>query len=145
MNWENLVTTIIGLLGALGGWEGVKYLINRKSNKRIKESEADAEEFHVYKERLEEQRLSNAELNKQNYALIKACESKEEIIADKTAKIRELQEARIEDLQKIAELEKQVLFYKSWHCQREYGRGKENCTRRKPAQNPPLKYEPIKE
>lgn len=150
MNWETLITTIVGLLGVLGGWESIKYLINRKSNKRINESEADkkeietdSDEFHLYKERIEELRLSNTELNKQNYDLIKACEGKEEIIADKTAKIRELQDARIEDLHKIADLEKQVLFYKNWHCQREYGSGKGDCKRRKPEQNPPLKYEPI--
>jgi len=150
MNWENLLTTIVGLSGVLGGWEGIKYLINRKSNKRITESEADkkeieadTDEFHLYKERLEEQRLSNAELNKQNYELIKACEAKEEIIADKTAKIRALQEARIEDTKRIGELEKEVQYYKGWKCFREYGRGKENCTRRKPAQNPPLKYTPL--
>ncbi len=150
MNWENLLTTVVGLLGVLGGWEGIKYLINRKSNKRINESEADkkeievdTDEFHLYKERIEELRQANAELNKLNYELIKACETKEEIIADKTAKIRELQEARIEDTKQIAELEKQVQYYKSWKCFREYGKNKENCTRRKPAQNPPLKYEPI--
>ncbi len=152
MNWENLITTIVGLLGALGGWEGVKYLINRKSNKRINESEADkkeietdSDEFHLYKERIEELRAANAELNRQNYELIKACEAKEDIIADKTGKIRELQDLRAEDIKRIGELEKRVLFYKSWHCQREYGRGKEDCTRRKPAQNPPLKYTPIEE
>jgi len=152
MNWENLITTVAGLLGVLGGWEGVKYLINRKSNKRINESEADkkeietdSDEFHLYKERIEELRTTNAEVNKQNYELIKACEAKEEIIADKTAKIRELQELRVEDTKRIGELEKEKLFYKSWHCQREFGRGKDNCTRRKPAQNPPLKYTPIEE
>ncbi len=150
MNWENLITTIVGLLGALGGWEAVKYLINRKSNKRISESEADKREieadaakFHLYEERIEELRTTNAELNKQNLGLIKACESKEEIIADKTTQIRKLQDLRVGDIKRIAELEKQVLFYKSWHCQREFGAGKEDCKRRKPAQNPPLKYEPI--
>lgn len=152
MNWNDLLTTVVGLLGVLGGWEGVKYLINRKSNKRINESEADkkeieadSEEFHLYKERIEELRTANAELNKQNYELIKACEDKEKIIADKTSEIRRLNELRVADIKRIGELEKEKLFYKSWHCQREYGRSKEDCTRRKPAQNPPLKYEPIGE
>lgn len=150
MNWNTLFTTMIGLLTTMGGWEAVKYFINRKSNKRISESEADkkeietdSDEFHLYKERIEELRLANMEVNKQNYELIKACEAKEEIIADKTTKIRELNEARIEDQKQIAKLGQQVTFYKNWHCQREYGRRKEDCTRRKPEQNPPLKYEPI--
>lgn len=152
MNWENLLTTIVGLLGALGGWEGIKYIINRKSNKRIndseadkKEIEADAAKFHLYEERIEELRAANAELNKQNYELIKACEEKEKIIADKTSEIRRLNELRVADIKRIGELEKEVQYYEGWKCFREYGRGKENCTRRKPAQNPPLKYEPIKE
>lgn len=148
MDWNNFIA--IGTL--LGGWEAIKYFLNRKSNKRMtkseadkKEIEADSDEFHLYKERIEELRTTNAEVNKQNYELIKACEAKEEIIADKTAKIRELQEARIGDTKRIGELEKEVQYYENWKCFREYGRGKENCTRRKPAQNPPLKYEPIEE
>lgn len=150
MNWENLITTIVGLIGTLGGWEGIKYLINRKSNKRISESEADKKEieadaakFHLYDERIEELRTANAELNKQNLELLKAGARKDDIIEDQKNKIRELQDLRIEDIKRNAELEKEKLFYKSWHCQREYGRSKEDCKRRKPAQNPPLKYEPI--
>lgn len=150
MNWENLITTIVGLLGALGGWEGIKYLINRKSNKRISESEADKREteadaakFHLYDERIEELRLANAELNKQNLELLKAGSRKDDIIEDQKNKIRQLQDARIEDTKRIGKLEKEVQYYDGWKCFREYGRGKEDCKRRKPAQNPPLKYEPI--
>ncbi len=150
MNWENLLTTIVGLLGVLGGWEAVKYLLNRKSNKRISESEADKREieadaakFHLYEERIEELRTTNAELNKQNLELIKTGAKKDEIIEAKNAEIQKSQEKEVAGIKKIAELEKQVLFYKNWHCQREYGRGKNECTRRKPEQNPPLKYEPI--
>jgi len=146
MNWD----TFIAIGSLLGGWEAIKYFINRKSNKRMNESEADkkeieadADEFHLYKERIEELRTTNAEVNKQNYELIKSGAKKDEIIEAKNVEIQGLQELRIDDTKRISELEKQVQFYKSWHCQREYGRGKECCTRRKPAQNPPLKYEPI--
>lgn len=38
--------------------------------------------------------------------------------------------------------EKLAMFYRSWHCEREYGKGKEDCMRRKPAQEPHLKYCP---
>ncbi len=144
------MTTIVGLLGTLGGWEAVKYLVNRKSNKRINESEADKKEieadaakFHLYDERIEELRTANAELNKQNLELIKAGARKDEIIEEKNAEIQELQEKRVEDIKRNAELEKQVQYYENWKCFREYGRGKEDCTRRKPAQNPPLKYKPL--
>lgn len=150
MNWETAIT----LLSALGGWEAIKYIItffvNRKSNKRITESEADKKEieadaakFHLYEERIEELRTTNAEVNKLNLELIKSGAKKDEIIEEKNGEIRELQEARIADAKRISELEKERLFYKNWHCQREFGGGKDDCTRRKPAQNPPLKYEPI--
>lgn len=150
MNWESILTTAISLLGVLGGWEGIKYLINRKSRKRMekseadkKETEADTEEFHLYKERIEELRLSNAELNKQNLELLKAGARKDGIIEDKTKKIRELNELRVLDIRKIARLGKIVQFYKSWFCKREFGNGKGECRRREPAQNPPLKFEPL--
>ena len=34
MYWEIIAT----ILGALGGWEAIKYLINRKTNKRVAEA-----------------------------------------------------------------------------------------------------------
>lgn len=152
MSWENIATTVVSLLGALGGWEAVKYLINRKSNKRMeeseadkKETEADSDEFHLYKERIDELRLANAELNKQNLELLKAGSRKDEIIEDKTKKIRELNELRVRDIRRIGQLEKMVQFFKSWFCKREYGNGRRECKRREPAQNPPLKFEPLQD
>lgn len=146
------MTTVMSLLGALGGWEAVKYLIHRKSHKRMtdseadkRETEADTAEFHLYAERIEELRLANAELNKQNLELLKAGARKDEIIEDKTAKIRELQEARVADTRRIGTLEKQAQYYKNWKCFREYGSKKDDCRRRKPSQNPPLKYEPLED
>lgn len=49
MIWE----TLIAVISALGGFELVKYLINRKANSRIAESEADAAEFHILQETTE--------------------------------------------------------------------------------------------
>lgn len=151
MNTESL----IAVLTALGGFELVKWIVNLivnwRNNKRKdaseadqKEIEADADEFHLYKERLEELRQANKELNEINLALIKAGAHKDDLIVDKTAKIRELNEYRVGDAQKIAKLEKQVMFYKAWFCKREFGNGTGECKRREPAQNPPLKFNPIK-
>lgn len=152
MNTETLITLLTGL----GGFELVKWgtnlVINWHNNKRTSNSEADQKEieaesakFHLYDERLEELRQVNKELNEYNLEVIKAGAHKDELIADKTEKIRELQEIRVEDVKKIANLEKQVLFYKSWFCKREFGTGKGDCIRREPAQNPPLKFTPINE
>ncbi len=49
MSWE----VIASILGALGGWEAIRYLINRKSNKRIADAQADQTEFAVLKETVE--------------------------------------------------------------------------------------------
>lgn len=159
---------------ALGGYEGVKWLVSflthRKVEKRLKgaeankaESDADqsavaaekalrdmyeetlSEMRHEYVARIEELRNANAELNKQNLELLKAGARKDEIIEDKTKVIRELQEARVEEAQRIGKLEKQVQFFKSWKCFREFGKGGDKCSRREPKQNPPLKYEPLKD
>ena len=48
----NIVETLVAILTAMGGWELIKYLINRKSNARISEAEADSAEFHILKEQI---------------------------------------------------------------------------------------------
>lgn len=56
----SVVTMAATLVGTLGGWELVKWLLNRKSNLRIANANADKEElnnerdeFHFLRERLE--------------------------------------------------------------------------------------------
>lgn len=114
-------------------------------------------------ERLSELRSTNKVLNEHNIELTKQntdCQKEiarvNDLIADKVRKIRELEESRLEDTKRYegeittltkrnGELEKLVMFYRAWHCEREYGNKKEDCKRRKPAQNPPLRYCPIDE
>lgn len=50
MNVSTMIEMIVAVIGALGGWEAVKYLINRKTNQRKAEAEADSAEFGVLKE-----------------------------------------------------------------------------------------------
>ncbi len=45
---KEIITTVVALVTALGGWEAIKYLINRKTNARI----ADANAFKVEREAL---------------------------------------------------------------------------------------------
>lgn len=52
-----IVPTMITIISTLGGWECIKYLINRKARKRIehseaekKENEADHSEFEVLRD-----------------------------------------------------------------------------------------------
>ena len=45
---QEIITIVVSLITAFGGWEAIKYLINRKSNSRI----AEANAFKVEREAL---------------------------------------------------------------------------------------------
>lgn len=47
---NEILTTILTIVTTLGGWETVKYFINRKSNRRIAEAKADGSEFTVLRD-----------------------------------------------------------------------------------------------
>lgn len=166
------ITGIAAILGALGGFELVKYLVGliakRKYNRRKDNAEADKAEqeaddaiihsyeerlksmseqhdnaVHSYEERLKELRASNIELNAQLLNNVKEKARKDEIIDDKVLQIRKVNEELVSAIHRIANLEKEAQYYKSWKCFREYGKGKGECLRREPKQNPPLKYSPL--
>lgn len=154
--------TIVTLITAFGGFEFIKWAVNRFVFRKQETVKADSSAMKTaveaekavrdmyeetitelrteYTSRLEELRNSNKELNDYNLALLKAGSKKDEIIDEKTIKIRELNDSCINYEKRVGELQREVVHYKCWFCQREYGRGKEECIRRKPAQNPPLKY-----
>jgi hypothetical protein len=48
-----MLEVILSVIGALGGWEAIKYLINRKSNQRTAVAEADLVQFHTLQETLQ--------------------------------------------------------------------------------------------
>lgn len=47
---KEILLTVASILTALGGWEMVKYLINRKTNSRVAEAQADSSEFTVLRD-----------------------------------------------------------------------------------------------
>lgn len=47
---KEIVATILTIVTTLGGWEAIRYFINRKANERIKEAEADISEFTVLRD-----------------------------------------------------------------------------------------------
>lgn len=47
---NEILTTILTIVTTLGGWEMIKYFINRKSNSRIAEAKADGSEFTVLRD-----------------------------------------------------------------------------------------------
>lgn len=152
MNLDSLAT----IIGALGGFELIKYtlgyFVNRRNVKRkqdsegdIAETEADDKQFESYIKRIDELNKANMALHEQNLELIKGGARKDDIVQDKVSQIRKLTEELVSATRKIGHLDKEVQYYKSWRCFREFGAGKEECDRRKPKQNPPLKYTPLSE
>ena len=43
-----IIEIVVSVITALGGWEMIKYLMNRKTNRRKEEAEADNMEFNVF-------------------------------------------------------------------------------------------------
>lgn len=93
-----ILTVIITAVGSLLGWEGVRWLITRKSNARIVSAEADTaevkaevDEFHHLRDMVEwlQQRLYE----------------KEERFAEQTKLVRELQRELLASEKKVAMLE----------------------------------------
>ena len=47
---KDVILTAASILGTLGGWEMIKYLLNRNTNTRKAEAEADSSEFTVLRD-----------------------------------------------------------------------------------------------
>lgn len=94
----NILETIMTILTAMGGWEFVKYLINRKSNARISEAEADRAEFQVLKET--------------NEFLQDQLKQKEERFAEQTQIVRKLNAEVLEMTQQKASVELDLQKYR---------------------------------
>ncbi len=63
MDITSTIELAVGAITALGGWEAIKYFINRKANGRMAEAEADSVEFTVLKDTTEflQQQLKDKE------------------------------------------------------------------------------------
>ena len=94
----NVIETLVAILTSLGGWELVKYLINRKSNARISEAEADSAEFHVMKEQIE--------------FMQEQMKQKEERFAEQTTLVRNLNNELLEITKKLGSTELELQKYR---------------------------------
>ena len=94
----NVIETLVAILTSLGGWELINYLINRKSNARISEAEADSAEFHVMKEQI----VFMQEQMKQ----------KEERFAEQTTLVRNLNNELLDITKKLGSTELELQKYR---------------------------------
>ena len=102
---EGIIGIIISVITAIGGWEAIKYLINRKSEKRKSQAEADLAATTVIKEMqeayqgfisdakntLEDDRKYIAQLKEDRRHLVEERESLIKRIDETEDKVRELQ------------------------------------------------------
>lgn len=91
MDIITIASTIASLLGTLSIWEAVKYWLNRKTNKRKEEAEADNAEFQVLRDMI--------------VFLQEQMKEKEERFADQTARLRKTQDENFTLLREKAMLE----------------------------------------
>lgn len=100
-----ILTIVATVIGALGGWECIKYLINRKTNKRKEEAEADGAEFGVLRETVEflQTQLKN---------MVEQDAEKERRFVEQTKRLRETQDREHELMKEKARIELELQMYR---------------------------------
>ena len=91
MDWISVISTIASFVGTLSIWEAVKYWLNRKTNKRKEEAEADSAELAVIRETM-------------NF-LQEQLKQSEERYANQTERLRKFQDENFTLLREKAMLE----------------------------------------
>lgn len=91
MEAVSVIEIIVGVVGTMGGWEAIKYLLNRKTNKRKEEAEADGVEFGVLRDSME--------------FLQNQLKEKEERFVNQTDRLRNLQDDYFELLKEKQRIE----------------------------------------
>ena len=90
--WETFLTAAGGLVAALGGWEFVKYMLNRKSNSRM----AEANAFRIEREALiEDYKRVQSEVDKLKEQVSKLYKEIDGLKEGRLALIRENNELRL--------------------------------------------------
>lgn len=123
---ETAITLFISIVTALGGFEAIKYFINRKSERRKSDAEAAKEVQDVYQQMIadvkgdrEEQRAYIEELKDSRKHLREECEELRQRIDDTDKVVRELQK-------EVAHNARMVESLRPFMC------GILGCKRRKP-------------
>lgn len=163
------IEAIITLIGTILGSGVIVSVVYRRQNRRIKDAEAQKEEaaakladVEIQLKKLEVREREEERYNKRvdvlhedidtlNTQLTNAYKDKaraEAIIDDKTAMIRDqnvtifsLQQQLTEKERLIGRLKLFIQWLKHWHCRRETGKRKEQCSRRLPEQPVPTPFQ----
>ncbi len=111
---NTIIASIVSVVTVLGGWEGIKYLLNRNANKRIEAAHADVEEVKADKEQFEFLTIQIEYLQKQLTKKDEQLEKKDEQIAKKDEQIAKLGD-QIDGMNK--RFEEQTLLVRSQNTQ----------------------------
>ena len=102
MNWEIIITVI----STLGGFEGIKWWMNRKTNARMLDIKADSDEFHLIRERLETADKHLLEKEKLLY-------EKEQRFHEQTKLVRDLQRQLLDKQMEIGDQKAEISALKA--------------------------------
>ena len=102
MDWS----TILAIITTLGGFETVKWWMNRKTNARMLDIKADSDEFHLLRERLDVADKHLLEKEKQLY-------DKEQRFHEQTLIVRDLQKQLLDKAQDIGDMKSELSALKA--------------------------------
>lgn len=106
---KEALTIVVSLITALGGWEAIKYLLNRKTNSRI----AEANAFKVEREALiEDYKRVQGEVDKLKEQVAKLYTEIDTLKNDRLRLIQENNELKLE----LKEAEKHVCLQPDDKC-----------------------------
>jgi len=105
MDFSVVLEVFAAVTTALGGWEAIKYLLNRKTNQRKEEAEADSVEFGVLKETI-------TFLQEQLHEQVMQDAEKEKRFVEQTQRLRKVQDENSKLLQEKAKLELDLQMYR---------------------------------
>lgn len=98
MNFSVIVEVFAAVITAFGGWEAIKYLLNRKTNQRKEEAEADSVEFGMLKETI-------TFLQEQLHERVMQDAEKEKRFVEQTQRLRNVQDENYKLLKEKSKLE----------------------------------------
>lgn len=109
MDWTGILTSVGTLVGVMGGWEAIKYFINRKTNRRV----AEANAFDIERKALiEDYKRVQSEVDKLNEKVNKLYERVHVLEGERLNLIHENNELRIA----LKEAEKKVCLQPDDRC-----------------------------
>ncbi len=100
-----IIIGICSAIGAVGGWELIKYMLNLETNKRKEEAEADSLEFGVLKDTV-------TFLQGQLHEQVKQDAEKEKRFVEQTMRLRKVQDDNYQLLNDKSKLELELQMYR---------------------------------